>query len=310
MQIHSSLALRSSTLSSAIIGMYRERQIAAFFAAGVGVSNWPLKVLKGTIRKVNSTGTTLLEIFVIISSCTLNMFLLYIAFGTYSHLVAAAVASDWPVGHSFLCKVRHLLNVSRACALTHNTHLLPRGGGGGYSGHFGGGTEIWIHSDLYLSLETLPLRIRWFWGRSVTWMKQELDIVQSIWLILYGHFLLWKSFWLLYDISDGKTTVVLSSPSSIQILHCSTPLFTRLACQTTDRRQSWLLSSFTVLHGHGPLNIQKWRHERQRTTGERERGSCLPLPFKTLGKKEDCQGASLDYVWQIFELCNPLNPCP
>ena len=103
-----------------------------------------------------------------------------------------AVASDWPVGHSFLCKVRHLLNVSRACALTHNTHLLPRRG---YSGHFGGGTEIWIHSNLYLSLETLPLRIRWFWGRSVTWMKQELDIVQSIWLILCGHFLLWKSFW-------------------------------------------------------------------------------------------------------------------
>ena len=110
-------------------------------------------------------------------------------------------------------------------------------------------------------------------------------------------------------ISDDKTRVVLGSPSSIQILHCSTPLFTRLACQTTDRRQSWLLSSSTVLHGHGPLNIQKWRHERQRTTGERERGSCLPLPFKTLGKKEDCQGASLYYVWQIFELCNPLNPC-
>ena len=113
-----------------------------------------------------------------------------------------------------------------------------------------------------------------------------------------------------YDISGGKTTVVLGSPSSIQILHCSTPLFTRLACQTTDRRQSWLLLSFTVLHGHGPLNIQKWRHERQRTTGERERGSCLPLPFKTLGKKEDCQGASFYYVWQIFELYNPLNPYP
>ena len=31
---------RPSALSP-IIGMYRERQIAAFFAAGVGVSNWP-----------------------------------------------------------------------------------------------------------------------------------------------------------------------------------------------------------------------------------------------------------------------------
>ena len=116
----------------------------------------------------------------------------FIAFGTYSHLVA--VASDWPVGHSFLCKVRHLLNVSRACALTHNTHLLPRRG---YSGHFGGGTEIWIRSDLYLSLETLPLRIRWFWGRSVTWMKQELDIVQSIWLKSYGQFWLSRYCWIL-----------------------------------------------------------------------------------------------------------------
>ena len=108
-----------------------------------------------------------------------------------------------------------------------------------------------------------------------------------------------------FDISENKTTVVLDSPSSIQILHCSTPLFTRLACQTTGRRQSWLLLSFTVLHGHGPLNIQKWRHERQRTTGERKRQ--LPAsPLQDTWQK----GSFLSLCLELFELLDSLKPRP
>ena len=109
------------------------------------------------------------------------------------------------------------------------------------------------------------------------------------------------------DTSNSKATVVSGSSSSIQILHCSTPLFTRLACQTTDRRQSWLLLSFTVLHGHGPLNIQKWRHERQRTTGEQKRQ--LPAsPLQDTWQKGGFSRSFLLLCLPIFWTLYPFKP--
>ena len=81
------------------------------------------------------------------------------------------------------------------------------------------------------------------------------------------------------DTSNRKATVVLGSIRvfKFRIVLPYPIIYTlRLLNSQRDRRQKLASSPLfsSPLHGHGPLNIQKWRHEHERT--RRQQGRQLP----------------------------------
>ena len=140
-------------------------------------------------------------------------------------------------------------------------------------------------------------------------MKQELDIVQSIWLILYGHFLLSKSFWLLRHFRQQS-----NSCSRQPFEYSNFALFYPIIYtpRLSDNRQKAKLASLLLYCSAWPRPIKHPKVEtRTPENNRRERTRQLPASaFQDTWQKGGLSGIFLYYFWQIFELCNPINPCP